>query len=133
MFLACLIIYFSMSFPSLLFVIVLIFNLLFRYTYLHSRTHRSYSAVITQNCLHALQVSTCLKCLQKIRNVILFIDEPNNSGVNPLPLETDVVLYSRASLLRAPLLREFGYNAVGCGPRFSSARGKCQMGLLKPT
>ena len=36
--------------------------------------------------------------------------------------------YSRASLLRAPLLRGFGY-----GPQFSAARGKCQMGLLKPT
>ena len=34
---------------------------------------------------------------------------------------------------RAPLLRGFGYNAVGRGPRISAARGKCQMGPLKPT
>ena len=39
--------------------------------------------------------------------------------------------YSCASLLRAPLLRGFG--SVGRGPRISAARGKCQMGLLKPT
>ena len=32
-----------------------------------------------------------------------------------------------------PLLRGFGYNAVGRGPRISAARGKCQMGPLKPT
>ena len=42
-------------------------------------------------------------------------------------------IYSRTSLLRAPLLRGFGYNAVGRGPRFSAARGKSQMDLLKPT
>ena len=41
--------------------------------------------------------------------------------------------YSRASLLRSLLLLGFGYKAVGHGPRFSATRGKCQMGLLKPT
>ena len=38
-----------------------------------------------------------------------------------------IYIYSRASLLRG-----FGYNAVGRGLRFSVAREKCQMGLLKP-
>ena len=44
-----------------------------------------------------------------------------------------IYMYSHASLLRAPLLRGFGYNVVGRGPRFSAARGKCQLGLLKST
>ena len=44
-----------------------------------------------------------------------------------------IYIYSRASLLCAPLLCGFGYNAVGRGPRFSAARGKSQMEQLKPT
>ena len=44
-----------------------------------------------------------------------------------------IFMYSRASLLRAPLLCGFGSNAVGRGPQFSAIRGKCQMDLLKPT
>ena len=34
---------------------------------------------------------------------------------------------------KTTLYRGFVYKAVGCGPRFSAARRKCQMGLLNPT
>ena len=44
-----------------------------------------------------------------------------------------VYIYILYIYSRAPLLRGFGYNVVGRGPRFSAARGKSQMDLLKPT